>query len=78
MSVASCISDAGFPWPGGNHSIWQIMPGFWYSLAQGDQGSVALGLSSIHTRRALWWGLESLRTNGREDSFVTSIRYYLP
>ena len=76
--LTSCVSDAGFPCPGGNRSIWQVMPGIWYSLVRGDQGSVALGLSYIHTRRALWSGLESLRPKGREDSFVTSIRYYLP
>lgn len=77
-NLTNCIADAGFPCPGGNRSIWQIMPGIWYSFVQGDQGSVALGLSYIHTRRALWSGLDSLRPRGREDSFMTSIRYYLP
>ena len=76
--LTSCVSDAGFPCSGGNRSIWQVMPGIWYSFVRGNQGSVALGLSYIHTRRALWSGLESLRPKGREDSFVTSIRYYLP
>lgn len=76
--LAGCVSDAGFPCPGGNRSIWQVMPGIWYSLAKGDRGSVALGLSYTHTRRALWSGLDALRPKGREDSFVTSVRYNLP
>lgn len=50
----------------------------WYSLVRGNQGSDALGLSNIHTRRALWSALQSPRPKGREDSFMTSIRYYLP
>lgn len=77
MNLADCVADAGFPGPGGNRSIWQIMPGIWYGSVQGDHGSVAFGLSYIHTRRALWSGSESWRLQGREDSFVTSIRYYL-
>lgn len=56
----------------------QVMPGIWYSLVQGDQGSVALGLSYIHTRRALCSGPESLRPKGREDSLLNSIPYFLP
>ena len=78
VNLVSCVADDGFPCPGGNRSIWQVMPGIWYSFVQGDQGSIALGLSYIHTRRALWSGLESLRPQGRESSFVTAIRYYLP
>ena len=78
LNLAGCVSEAGFPCPGANRSIWQVMPGIWYSVAQSDQGSVALGVSYIHTRRALWSGLENMRPKGRENSFVTSIRYYLP
>ncbi len=78
LDLSPCISEAGFPCGGGNRSIWQVMPGIWYSLTQGDQGSIALGLSYIYTRRSLWSGLGSLQPQGRENSFVSSIRYYLP
>ena len=78
LDLAPCASQEGFPCAGGNRSIWQIMPGIWYSLARSEHGSVALGLSYIHTRRALWSGLESIRPEGQENSFVSSIRYYLP
>ena len=78
LDLAPCTSETGVPCVGANRSIWQTMPGPWCSLAQGEQGSVVLGLSYIHSRRSLWSGLHTLRPQGRESSFVTSVRYYLP
>ena len=76
--LAPCISEAGFPCSGSNRSIWQVMPGVWYRVADGEQGSISLGLSYIHTRRSLWSGLEGLQPTGTENSFMSSVRYYLP
>lgn len=78
LDLSGCSAESGAPCPGGNRSIWQFMPGLWYSFYRGEQGSVALGLSYIHTRRALWSGLDGIQPRGRENSFMTSIRYYLP
>ena len=78
LDLSPCVSQAGFPCPGGNRSIWQIMPGIWYSLARSEHGMVVLGISFLHTRRALWSGLGGMRPGGRENSFVSSIRYHLP
>ena len=78
LDLSPCVSQAGFPCPGGNRSIWQIMPGIWYSLARSEHGMVVLGISNLHTRRALWSGLGGMRPGGRENSFVSSIRYHLP
>ena len=77
LDLSSCVAPEGFPCPGGNRSVWQVMPGIWYSLARSERGSVALGLSYIHTRRALWSGLDGMRPQGNENSFVSSIRYHL-
>ena len=78
LDLSACSSELGGPCPGGNRSVWQVMPGFWYSFYRGEQGSAAFGMSYIHTRRALWSGMDALGPKGAENSFMTTVRYYLP
>ncbi len=78
LNLASCSSEAGGPCRGGNRSIWQIMPGFWYDFYRGEEGSLSLGMSYIHTRRSLWSGAGAAQPAGRENTLAASMRYYLP
>ena len=78
LDLSSCVSQAGFPCPGGNRSIWQVMPRISCSLARSKHGMVVLGISYLHTRRALGFGFGGMRPGGRENSFISSIRYHSP
>lgn len=76
--LSACTREVPGPCPQANRNVWQIQPGFWYRFHQGKEGIAAMGASYSYTRRELWSGQNGLRPGGKENTFMLSVRYFLP
>jgi len=76
--LSACTREIPGTCPQANRTVWQIQPGFWYRFHQGKEGTAAMGASYSYTRRELWSGQNGLRPGGTENTFMLSMRYYLP
>jgi hypothetical protein len=69
-----------------NRNLWQVVPGFWYRIRSGRQGTLQFGASYSYVHRNLWSGLNgsnpltpaSVNPFGIENIVLTSFRYNLP
>ncbi|MGD0960682.1 MAG: hypothetical protein ABSB19_12820 [Methylomonas sp.] len=58
------------------HSVWQVSPGFWARLYDGDAGTVKTGLQYSYTQRAAFSGLNGITPHADENIMMLSFRYY--
>jgi hypothetical protein len=57
--------------------VWQLAGGAWYSLYNGNYGTLRIGAQGSYTQRYIFKGIGgSPSTN--EGMFFTSLRYYPP
>jgi hypothetical protein len=57
-------------------SVWQITPGVWHRVYDGNYGKMQVGLQDSWTRRNTFSGSNGIAPHGIENITMLSLRYY--
>ena len=57
-------------------AVWQITPGFWAKLYDGNAGTLKTGLQYSYTQRNAFSGQNGVAPHADESIFMLSVRYY--
>ena len=63
---------------GQNRDLQEATFGWWYDIYKGDRGRFRQGFQYSYIAREGWSGASGIGAKGLENSFWTSLRYYIP
>ena len=74
---SGCLHEGSTLCAANTSRVWQIAPGFWYTLYKGNYGMLRIGAQGSYTRRNIFKGIGGSPSTD-DGMFFTSLRYYPP